>query len=124
MERTNSFRDLIVWQKSHELVVAIYNATKLFPKEEVFALTSQVRRAAISIAANIGEGYKKKTIPNQLNFINIAEGSLEEVKYYIILSKDLQYINEKIYSQLTNSADEVGRLINGYEKAISRRLTP
>jgi len=124
MERTNSFRDLIVWQKAHELVVAVYNATKLFPKEEVFALTSQVRRAAISIAANICEGYKKRTIPNQLNYINIAEGSLEEVKYYIILSKDLQYIDESAYEQLTNSADEVGRLINGYEKAISRRLTP
>jgi four helix bundle protein len=124
MERTNSFRDLIVWQKSHELVIAIYNTTKLFPKEEVFSLTSQVRRAAISIAANICEGYKKKTIPNQLNFINIAEGSLEEVKYYIILSKDLQYINGKDYEQLTNSADEVGRLINGYEKAISKRLKP
>jgi len=122
MDRTNSFKDLIVWQKSHMLVIAIYTTTKLFPKAEVFALTNQVRRAAISIAANICEGYKKKTIPNQLNFINIAEGSLEEVKYYIILSKDLQYINDKTYEQLTNSAEEVGRLINGYEKAISKRL--
>jgi four helix bundle protein len=67
---------------------------------------------------------RKKTIPNQLNFINIAEGSLEEVKYYIILSKNLQFINEKSYEQLTNSADEVGRLINGYEKAISKCLKP
>jgi four helix bundle protein len=124
MERTNSFRDLIVWQKAHQLVIAIYTITKLFPKEEIFSLTNQVRRAAISIAANICEGYKKRTIPNQLNYINIAEGSLEEVKYYIILSKDLQYIDESAYEQLTNSADEVGRLINGYEKAISRRLTP
>jgi four helix bundle protein len=124
MEKTHSFKDLIVWQKAHQLVIAIYKATKLFPKEEVFSLTNQVRRAAVSIAANICEGYKKKTIPNQLNFINIAEGSLEEVKYYIILSKDLQYINEKDFEQLTNAAEEVGRLINGYEKAISKRLTP
>lgn len=123
MGKTHSFKDLIVWQKAHQLVVAIYKATKLFPKEEVFSLTNQLRRAAASIAANICEGYKKKTIPNQLNFINIAEGSLEEVKYYIILSKDLQYINEKDYEQLTNTAEEVGRLINGYEKAISKRLT-
>ncbi|MDO9255854.1 MAG: four helix bundle protein [Bacteroidales bacterium] len=123
MEKTHSFKDLIVWQKAHQLVISIYKATKLFPKEEVFSLTNQVRRAAVSIAANICEGYKKKTIPNQLNFLNIAEGSLEEVKYYIILSKDWQYINEKDYKQLTNSAEEVGRLINGYEKAISKRLT-
>jgi len=123
MEKTHSFKDLIVWQKAHQLVIAIYKATKLFPKEEIFSLTNQVRRAAVSIPANICEGYKKKTIPNQLNFINIAEGSLEEVKYYIILSKDLQYIDESVYEQLTNSAEEVGRLINGYEKAISKRLT-
>ena len=82
-----------------------------------------MRRAAISIAANISEGHKKKTIPNQLNFLNISEGSLEEVKYNIILSKDLQYITEKDYEQLTNTAEEVGRLINGYEKSVSKRRT-
>lgn len=123
MDKTHSFKDLIVWQKAHQLVIAIYTATQKFPKEEVFSLTNQVRRATVSIAANICEGYKKKTIPNQLNYINIAEGSLEEVKYYIILSKDLQYINEKECEQLTNSAEEVGKLINGYEKAVSKRLT-
>lgn len=124
MERINSFKDLIVWQKSHQLVLAIYSITKTFPKEEIFSLTNQVRRASVSIAANISEGYKKKTIPNKLNFINIAEGSLEELKYYIILSKDLKYIDEKNYEQLYNYAEEVGRLINGYEKAISKRLNP
>jgi four helix bundle protein len=122
MGKTNSFKDLIVWQKSHQLVIAVYTTTKLFPKEEIFSLTNQVRRAAISIAANICEGYKKKTIPNQLNYINIAEGSLEEVKYYLILSKDLNYIDQTIFGQLNNAAEEVGRLINGYEKAISKRL--
>lgn len=124
MERINSFKDLIVWQKSHQLVLAIYSITKTFPKEEIFSLTNQLRRASVSIAANISEGYKKKTIPNKLNFINIAEGSLEEVKYYITLSKDLKYIDEKNYEQLYNYAEEVGRLINGYEKAISKRLNP
>lgn len=124
MERTNSFKDLIVWQKSHQLVLAIYTITQTFPKEEIFSLTNQVRRASVSIAANISEGYKKRTIPNKLNFINIAEGSLEEVKYYITLSKDLKYIDEKNYEQLYNYAEEVGRLISGYEKAISKRLNP
>ena len=124
MEKTHSFKDLIVWQKAHQFVLAIYNVTKQFPKEEIFALTSQVRRAAVSIAANISEGHKKKTIPNQLNYLNISEGSLEEVKYYLILSKDLNYIKETEYLALFNSAEEVGRLINGYEKFISKRLKP
>lgn len=119
MEKSNTFKGLIVWQKSHLLVLAIYKATKNFPKEEIYALTSQVRRASVSIAANIAEGYKKKTIPNKLNFPNISEGSLEEVKYYILLSKDLEYINEKTANELDNLADEVGRLINGYSKAVS-----
>ena len=124
MEKTHSFRDLIVWQKAHQFVLAIYNVTKQFPKEEIFALTSQVRRAAVSIAANVSEGHKKKTVPNQLNYLNISEGSLEEVKYYLILSKDLNYIQETEYLALFNSAEEVGRLINGYEKFISKRLKP
>jgi four helix bundle protein len=93
--------------------------TKNYPKEEVYALTSQVRRASVSIAANIAEGYKKKTTPNKLNFLNISEGSLEEVKYYILLSKDLEYINEKTANELENLADEVGRLIHGYSKSVS-----
>ena len=124
MEKTHSFRDLIVWQKAHQFVLAIYNSTKQFPREEIFALTSQLRRAAVSIAANISEGHKKKTIPNQLNYLNISEGSLEEVKYYLILSKDLNYFDHTTFERLSDSADEVGRLINGYEKAISRRLKP
>jgi four helix bundle protein len=122
MEKTYSFRDLIVWQKAHQFVLVIYSVTKQFPREEIFALTSQVRRAAISIAANISEGHKKKTIPNQLNYINISEGSLEEVKYYLILAKDLNYYDQTTFERLNNSADEVGRLINGYEKSISKRL--
>lgn len=68
MEKTNTFKNLIVWQKAHELVLNIYKETKKFPKDEVYALTNQLRRASISIAANIAEGYKKKTIPNKINF--------------------------------------------------------
>ena len=82
-----------------------------------------MRRAAISIAANISEGHKKKTIPNQLNFLNISEGSLEEVKYYLILAKDLNYIDNTTFEHLNNLSEEIGRLINGYEKAISKRRT-
>jgi four helix bundle protein len=118
MGNANSFKGLIVWQKAHLLVLAIYKATKNYPKEEVYSLTNQVRRAAVSVAANIAEGYKKKTTPNKLNFLNISEGSLEEVKYYITLSKDLEYINEKTATELDSLADEVGRLLHGYSKSV------
>lgn len=117
-----TFKDLIVWQKSHLLVLKIYEITQLFPREEIYGLTSQLRRAAYSIPANIVEGKKKKkkkkTIPHQLSFINIAEGSLEEVKYFLILSKDLKYIEEDTYNELLKDAEEIGKLLNGYEKFI------
>ena len=113
-----TFKDLIVWQKSHLLVLKIYEITKQFPREEIYGLTNQIRRAAYSVPANIVEGKKKKTIPHQLSFINIAEGSLEEVKYFLILSKDLKYIEEDRYNELLKDAEEIGKLLNGYEKFI------
>jgi four helix bundle protein len=118
MEKTKTFKELIVWQKAHELTLNIYKITKEFPKDEIYALNQQFRRAYVSIAANIAEGYKKKTKPHKLNFLNIAEGSLEEVKYYIILSKDLDYIKSDDYSKLETIAEEVGRTLNGYCNAI------
>ncbi|MBN8694740.1 MAG: four helix bundle protein [Bacteroidetes bacterium] len=118
--KNKTFKELIVWQKSHKLVLEIYRTTKSYPKEEVYALTSQIRRASVSIAANISEGYKKKTKASKLNFLNISEGSLEEVKYYILLSKDLEYITEKEYDNLENMCNEVGRLINGYSIGVSK----
>jgi len=119
MEKSKTFKGLIVWQKAHMLTLEVYKVTKNYPKEEVYALTSQIRRASVSIAANIAEGYKKKTTASKLNFLNISEGSLEEVKYYILLSKDLDYINTNKANELDNLADEVGRLINGYYKSVS-----
>ena len=113
-----TFKDLIVWQKSHLLVLKIYEITKQFPREEIYGLTNQIRRAAYSVPANIVEGKKKKTIPHQLSFINIAEGSLEEVKYFLILSKDLKYIEEDRYNELLKDAEEIGKLLNGYKRFI------
>ncbi len=120
MEKTKTFKELIVWQKSHKLVLEIYKATKTYPRDEIYALTSQIRRASVSIAANIAEGYKKKSKPSKLNFLNISEGSLEEVKYYILLSKDLEFITEKEFNSLEALSEEVGRLISGYSSAISK----
>jgi four helix bundle protein len=118
MEKTKTFKELIVWQKAHELTLHIYKITKDFPKEEVYALTSQIRRASVSIAANIAEGYKKKTKPHKLSFLNISEGSLEEVKYYLILSKDLEYIKKDTFINLELLSEEVGRILTGYSNAI------
>lgn len=116
MEKTKSFEELLVWQKAHEFVMLVYKTTEAFPRHELFGLTSQFRRAAVSIAANIAEGYKKKDHKNKLNYMNIAHSSLEECRYYIILSRDLNYQADEKLSELIN---EVGKLLNAYVKAIA-----
>jgi four helix bundle protein len=109
MGSARSFKDLIVWQKAHELVIEIYTMTKIFPHEEKFGLVSQMRRAAVSIPANIAEGFVKRSIRDKSNFYNIAQGSLEELKYYLILSQDLGYAQNE---NLLLKANEVGKLLN------------
>jgi four helix bundle protein len=84
-----SFRDLLVWQKAHRLVLAIYQFTGNLPKQETYGLSLQTRRAAVSIAANIAEGFRKRSKPDKARFMNIAEGSVEESRYYLILAQDL-----------------------------------
>jgi len=86
-----TFRDLIVWRKAHEYVLLIYSFTKGFPREETYGLSSQMRRAAVSIAANIAEGFRKRGRADKVRFMNIAEGSIEESRYYLILVRDLGY---------------------------------
>ena len=115
-EKAKSFRDLIVWQKAHALVLSVYRESKFFPKEELFGLVSQMRRSAVSVAANIAEGFKKKGKPDKLRFLNISQGSLSETEYYTILSKDLKYCETNDLMIMTN---EVGRLLESYMKAIS-----
>ena len=118
--KTQRFQDLIVWQKAHALTLKIYSTTKNYPKEEIYGLTSQVRRAAVSVAANIVEGYRKKGSADKMRFMNISEGSIDEVKYFIILSKDLGYINDSSYQQLFELSEEVSKLLNAYINAIKR----
>src|SRR6185295_12443952 len=86
-----NFQDLVVWQKAHQFVLSVYRLSKLFPREELYGLTSQFRRAAISVPANIAEGFKKRGRADKVRFMNIAEGSLEECRYYLILTEDLGY---------------------------------
>ena len=89
--KIQSFRDLIVWQKAHQFVLDAYKISQGFPREEIYGLTSQFRRAAVSVAANIAEGFKKRGQPDKARFLNIAHGSLEECRYYLILISDLGY---------------------------------
>ncbi len=114
----SSFDTLIVWKKSHELTLKIYEITKTFPKEEIFGITSQIRRAAYSIPSNIVEGRTKSTTAHRLSFVSHSIGSLEEVKYFLLLSKDLNYITIETYLKLIPFLEEVGKLLNGYEKFI------
>jgi four helix bundle protein len=111
---SQSFTDLIVWQKSHAFVLAVYTLTAQFPKEELFGLTSQLRRAAVSIPANIAEGFKKKGKQDKLRFYNIAQGSLEECRYYLILTQDLKYSDT---SKEMSLLEEVSKLLNAYAQA-------
>ncbi len=85
-----SFQDLIVWKKAHEMVLAVYRISTDFLKSEIYGLTSQLRRSAISVPANIAEGFKKKGKADKLKFLNIAQGSLEETRYFLILAADLK----------------------------------
>jgi len=115
MKAARRFQELIVWQKSHQMVLLIYKYSELFPRKEMFGLTSQLRRAGISIPANIAEGFKKKGKLDKLRFLNIAQGSLEECRYYLILSHDLIYMDSTI---LQEKLEEVSKLLDAYCKAI------
>lgn len=112
------FEDLQVWQKAHQLVLVIYKTTRKFPDEERFGLISQMRRSAISVPANIAEGFRKQGKKDKINFYNIAQGSLDELNYYIILSKDLEYI--KTNSILLNQIEEIARMLTGLINSIKR----
>ena len=109
-----SFEKIVAWQKAHSFILLVYRITKHFPEEERFGLVSQFHRAAVSIGANIAEGYKKLSKADKLRFLNISEGSLAECENYIILSKDLSYIDEDEYNILHLTAEETGRLLTAY----------
>jgi len=115
MNKSKKFTELIVWQKAHRLVLEVYKTTKRFPKEEVYGLTSQIRRASVSIPANIVEGYRRKGKADKAKFFNVSQGSLEEVKYFLILTNDLDYIKENHLESLT---EEMGKLLDSYMKKI------
>lgn len=119
MGRVLHFQQLDVWKQAHELVLMTYQGTQGFPGEERYGLVSQMRRAAVSVPANIAEGFKRRGIADKVRFYNIAEGSLEELKYFFILSKDLGYIASN--DDLITQSETVGRLLHGLITSTERR---
>jgi four helix bundle protein len=113
-----NFQELIVWQKSHQFVLGVYRSTNKFPKTEMYCLVPQARRPAISIPANIAEGFEKKGKADKVRYLNIAQASLEESRYYLILARDLDYADT---SRLVQQLEEVSKLLEAYANSI---LTP
>jgi four helix bundle protein len=110
-----SFQDLIVWRKSHALALLVYRVSSLYPKTELYGLTSQVRRASTSVPANIAEGFKRASRADKARMLNVAQGSLEELRYYLLLAKDLGYESDPA---LAGDLDEVARLLDAYRRKI------
>jgi four helix bundle protein len=109
------FEDLLMWRKAHQFVLAVYALTASFPKHETYGLVSQMRRAAVSIPANIAEGFKKRGRADKARFLNTAEGSIEESKYYLILARDLGY---GVTAKLSDDLEEISRMIHTYGRTI------
>lgn len=116
--KIESFEQLIVWQESQVLAVEVYKLTKTFPKDELFAMTSQIRRAASSISANIAEGFGRSTINDKLHFYTIAYGSLLEVKNFLYLAQKLKYITEDQLSDVLTRSTSCQKLINASKRAL------
>jgi four helix bundle protein len=112
---SKTFEDVEVWKRAHAFVLEIYRLTENFPKHELFSLTSQLRRAAVSVPANFAEGFKKMSLADKLRFYNIAQGSLEECRYYLILTRDLNYGDVK---NLQIEAEIISKMLDAYMRAI------
>lgn len=112
-----SWRELKVWQKAHELTIYTYKITATFPNQEKFGLTSQMQRAAVSVASNIVEGFRRRTLKDSLSFYNTSDGSLEELRYQYLLSCDLGYINKAQLQIAEGLAQDVSRLLHAWSKS-------
>lgn len=118
---TTRFEDIIAWQKARIFIKHVYTITRKFPDDEKFGFISQFRRAAVSIAANIAEGYKRLGKDDKLRFLNYSQESLEECRCYIILSVDIGYISEEEASKMIDEIEVTSKLLNGYSNAIVNR---
>src|SRR3712207_4783673 len=125
MEAIRSYRDLVVWQKAMALVTSCYRSTKRFPAEELYGLTSQLRRAAVSVPANIAEGHGRSSRADYARHLAIAYGSLMEAETHILIAADLGYLSAEDRDSLLEQASEVGRLLNALKRSLAApRNTP
>jgi four helix bundle protein len=116
-EKSQSFRDVIAWQKAHAFALAVYRCTEAFPKHELFGLSSQLRRAAASVPSNFVEGFRKRSPQDKIRYYNIAQASADECLYQLILAHDLGYVDT---GTLQHDLDEVSRLLQGYINGLQR----
>src|SRR5260370_37210765 len=116
------FTHLIVWQRSHALVLQVYRLTKAFPSDERFGLTSQLRRAAFSVPTNIAEGSKRQTNPEYARFLNIAEGSLAETEYLLIVSRDLGYLSVALAKLVLAESTEIAKMLHGLRRKVGKTI--
>ena len=117
MEKSKCFQDVEVWKQAHQWVLGIYKITESFPKSELFGLTSQLRRSAVSIPANFAEGFRKKSLADKLRYYNIAQGSISESMYHLILAKDLGYTDT---SSLMQKLTQIDVMLQAYMTAIEK----
>ncbi len=108
------FKKLQVWQRAHRFTLALYEATGKFPKEEIYGLTSQIRRAAVSVPANLAEGCGRSSNAELLRFLHISMGSASEVEYYLVLAHDLHFLDDSLYGQLERDLLEIKRMLNSF----------
>ncbi|MFV8357899.1 four helix bundle protein [Flavobacterium sp. XS1P32] len=117
MSGVKSYKELLIWQKGIKIVVLVYKLTKDFPKEEIYALTSQLKRASVSIPSNIAEGFGRQTDKSFNHFLNISRGSLNEIETQLIIAKGLEFIkNENIFNELLFLIEEESKMINAFSK--------
>lgn len=122
--KIKDFKDLLVWQKGHELVLLTYQATKQFPKQETYSLVDQMRRAAASITSNIAEGFGRQGYREKIQFYYLAHGSLVELKNQLEIAKDVGYLKANLYSQILDQSDQVHRLLQGLIRKSKSFLPP
>ncbi|OGN19018.1 MAG: hypothetical protein A3F48_04155 [Candidatus Yanofskybacteria bacterium RIFCSPHIGHO2_12_FULL_41_9] len=117
-DKIKSFTNLNAWKTGHSLVVDIYELTKKFPKEELFGLTNQIRRAAVSITSNIAEGFSRQSLKEKAQFYSMSLGSLTEVQNQLLISRDVQYLNKESFDKIAERTVIISKLLNGLIKSI------
>jgi four helix bundle protein len=121
MNKVNNYKDLLVWQKAHNLTLNVYKLTKEFPADEKFGIVQQLRRSVASIPTNIVEGFGRFSRKEYIQYLYISRGSITETDYHLFLAKDLGYIKKESYDNLVVLIDEIGRMINGLIRSLKER---